>query len=142
MFAKRKIQLGEKNDRTPHPDFEQVNTSVAEYFRKYAVGKSDRMPIDPRTPVTDGRDESEMIEDDSKINHLGCDELDALMEMEANREKFEAAIADIELTQKQAEIFKQATDVLKDPNSTADQKRQAYDDLAELHEKVTRARKT
>lgn len=141
MFAKRKLNLGEKIDRTPHPDFEQVNTSVAEYFRKYAVGKSDKMPVDPRPEVTDGRDESEMIEDDSKINHLGCDDLDALMEMEANREKFEAALADIELTKQQAEVFKNATEVLKNPNATADQKRQAYDDLAELHDKVTRARK-
>lgn len=142
MFAKRKMILGEKLDRTPHQDFEEVNTSVAEYFRKYAVGKSDKMPMDPRPEITDGRDESEMIEDDSKINHLGCDDLDALMEMDANREKFEAALADIELTQKQADIFKQATDVLHDPNSTVEARREAYLDLEELHDKVTRARKT
>lgn len=142
MFARRKLCSGEVHDKARHPDFESVNTSVAEYFRKYAVGKSDKMPVDPRPEITDGRDESEMIEDNSKINHLGCDDLDAMMEMEANKEKFAAALADIELTQKQSEIFKQATDVLNNPNSTPEQKREAYQDLEELHDKVTRARKT
>lgn len=142
MFARRKFCTGEVHDNTRHPDFEQVNTSVAEYFRKYAVGKSDKMPTDPRPEVTDGRDESEMIDDDSKINHLGCDDLDALAEMEANQQKFEAALKDIELTKQQAEVFKHAVDVLNDSNSTADAKREAYQDLEELHEKVTRARKT
>lgn len=141
MFGKRKLETRERCSQTRHPDFEQVNTSVAEYFRKYAVGKSDRMPIDPRSEVTDGRSAEEMLDDDSKINHLGCDDLDALMEMQQNEQKFKEALSEIELSEKQAEVFKSATKILEDPNSTVEQRRDAYESLEELHDKVTRARK-
>lgn len=142
MFAHKNLVTGEKLDKTRHEDYESVNTSVAEYFRKYAVGKSDKMPTDPRIPIEDNRSNDEKIDDDSMINHLSCDDLDALSEMERNREKFEHALKDIELTQKQSEIFQNAVAVLDNPNSTPEQRREAYLDLEEIHDKVTRARKT
>lgn len=128
-------------DTAPHPEYEQRVTSVAEYFRKYAAGKTDQMPQDMRPEISDDRDPDEMLEDDSKINHMSCDELDALMEMQENTEVFEKALQDIELTKNQREQFIKATETIKDPNSSLQDKQEAYAVLEELHEKVTRARK-
>ena len=137
MFKKIENNSFEVLDDTPHPDFEVQNTTVSEYFRKYAVGKVDSMPSDPRSEVTDRRSDDEMISDDSMINHMGCDDLDVLQEMENNREKFEAAINEIELSEKQKEAFLDACAILDKPDSTLEQKREAYDVLEELHDKVT-----
>jgi len=140
MFAKRepkKVKLCSD----PHPDYEQVNTSVSEYFRKYAQGKVDNMPTDSRPTVTDDRPTDEMLNDDSRTNHMSCDDLDALHELEQHREEFEAAINEIELSEKQTKAFKDAVKIIDDPNSTVDQKREAYEVLEELKDKITRARK-
>lgn len=141
MFKRKKCKL-EELELTPHPDFEQVNTSVSEYFRKYSQGKIENLPQDSRPEVTDDRSDADMLNDDSKINHMSCDDLDALMEYEKHRQEFEDAIKDIELTQKQRDVFVSATKVLDDPNSTIEKKREAYEALEELKDKVTRARKT
>lgn len=141
MFKRKKCNL-EELDLTPHPDFEQVNTSVSEYFRKYSQGKIETLPQDTRPEVSDDRTDAEKLVDDSKINHMSCDDLDALQEYEQHRQEFEDAIKDIELTQKQREVFLQATKTLDDPNATLEKKREAYQALEELKDKVTRARKT
>jgi len=140
MFKRKKCNL-EELDLTPHPDYEQVNTTVSEYFRKYSQGKIENLPQDTRPEVTDERSSDEMLNDDSKTNHMSCDDLDVLQEYEQHREEFEKAIQDIELTAKQKEIFLSATAVLDDPNSSADKRREAYQALEELRDKVTRARK-
>lgn len=139
MF-KKSIPTFEPVDTDPHPEYEQRVTSVAEYFRKYAAGKTDQMPQDMRLEVSDVRTADEMLDDDSKINYLGCDDLDALMEMQENAEKFEAALADIELTKNQREAFLAATETIRDANASLQDKQEAYAVLEELHEKVTRAR--
>lgn len=140
MFKRKKCSR-EELDLTPHPDFEQVNTSVSEYFRKYSQGKIENLPTDSRPEVTDDRSPDQMLDDDSKTNHMSCDDLDALQEFEANRSAFEDAIKDIELTAKQRKAFEDATKILDDPNSTLEKKREAYEVLEELKDKVTRARK-
>lgn len=141
MFKRKKTAKVEV-DSTPHPDFEQVNTSVSEYFRKYAHGKIENLPQDSRPEVADDRTSDEMLNDDSKMNHMSCDDLDVLQEYEMHREDFENAIKDIELTKAQAKAFKDACDVLDNPNSSLQQKKEAYEVLEELRDKVTRARKT
>ena len=123
-----------------HPDYESRNTSVSDYFLRFSTGKQDQMPLDPRSEVTDERPDEEKIEDDSLINSLGCDDLDVIMEMEENSKKFQEALADIELTKTQRKQFDDATNVLNNPNSSAEQKYEAYELLKELSDKVTRAR--
>lgn len=140
MFKKRQCTCEHVNS-VRHPEFESHNTSVAEYFRKYSVGKVDMMPTDPRPEVSDQRTETEMLDDDSKINYLGCDDLDALQEMSDNIENFKKAFAEIELTKAQRERFVEATRILDDPNSSMDKKKEAYEMLEELNDKITRARK-
>lgn len=140
MFKKIQNLSYEVVDPTPHPEFESRNTSVSEYFRKYALGKTDQMPQDMRPEVSDDRSSDEMLEDDSKINHMGCDDLDVLQEMNDNAEKFEEALKDIELTKKQRQMFEDATKILNDPNTSLDQKKEAYAVLEEINDKVTRAR--
>lgn len=141
MFARRK-KIFTVPDSTPHPDAEQINTSVSEYFRKYSQGKIENLPTDSRPTVDDQRSPEEMLEDDSKINHLGCDDLDALHEMAAHREEFEAALKDIELTKAQSKAFQDAVKILDDPRASIDEKAEAYEVLRELKDKVTRVRKT
>lgn len=141
MFKRIEVRSGEVLSNTFHKDYERHNTDVAEYFRKYSAGKSDQMPLDPRSQVSDQRPESEMLDDDSIINHMSCDDLDVLREMEEHRAEFEAAFKDIELTKTQRKQFEDATKILDDPNASLDQKREAYMLLDELKEKVTRARK-
>lgn len=141
MFARRSKTFV-KLSSDPHPDAEQVNTSVSEYFRKYSQGKIENLPTDSRPTVSDERTESEMLEDNSKVNHLSCDDLDALQEFNEHRQEFEDAIADIQLTKEQAQRFREATDILDSPKATVDQKREAYEVLEELKNKITRARKT
>lgn len=143
MFKRLENHSFEIVDGTPHPDYEVHETSVAEYFRKYSVGKTDNMPTDPRPECPpDERSETEMLEDDSVINTLGCDDLDVLQEINDNSEKFKAALEDIELTKTQRKQFEEATAIIDDPNASLSQKREAYAVLESLNEKVTRARNT
>lgn len=132
----------EKNSHLLHREHEERNTRVSEYLRKYGQGKIDSMPTDARPQVNDQRTPDEMLDDNTPENHMAFDNLDALMELERKKADFEAAFADIELTQKQKEKFDAAVKVLNDKNSSYEQIKDAERILDELKEakKLKRAR--
>lgn len=142
MFRRDIKHCFEPNSGVLHAEYEERNTRVSEYLRKYGQGKIDSMPIDNRPTVNDSRTVDEMLDDDDVTARLGADNLDVLMELDRKKADFEAAFADIELTQKQKEKFDAAVKVLNDKNSSYEQQQDALRILDELKEakKVTRAR--
>jgi len=132
MFERRKV-VYQHISRVDHPEKQNVNTSVAEYLRKYGTGKIDAMPTDPRPEITDDRSVDEMLSDGFEPG-LGTDELDVLEQINANMERFQKAQDSIEMTQKQKEKFDNALRVLKDPNSSQSDRTHAYAVLDKLCE--------
>lgn len=132
----------EHNSGIMHPEHEERNTRVSEYLRKYGQGKIDSMPTDNRPVVNDSRSVDEMLEDSDITNHMGTDQLDAIMELDRKKADFEYAFADIELTKKQKEKFDAAVKVLNDRNSSYEQRKDAERILNELQDakKVKRVR--
>lgn len=133
----------EHNDGVEHKDYENRNTRVSEYLRKYGQGKIDSLPTDSRPEIHDARSDDEKIDAPTDVtNQMASEQLDILLEMQSKAEDFEKAFADIQLTAKQAEKYKSALKVLKDKNASYEQTLDAYrilDELKESH-KVTRAR--
>lgn len=142
MFKKLKELQYNTVDEKLHPEHQTFDTSVSYYLRKYGTGQLEQLPFDSRREITDDRSVEQMLDDDGLVAGLGTDDLDVLMELDRKREDFENAIQEIELTKKQKVVFDRAMSVLKDPNASIDAKRDAYDLLDELKEKVTRTRAT
>lgn len=143
MSFKRRAPKYESNSGVEHPEFEKRNTRVSEYLRKYGQGKIDTLPTDTRSEVKDERSVDEMLEVDDVTNRMDTEQLDALLEMQAKADDFEAAFKDIELTKTQKQQFDKAVSVLKDKNASYELVSDAYRILEELENKhkVTRARK-
>lgn len=131
----------EPNDGILHSEHESRDTRVSEYLRKYGQGKIDVMPTDSRPQVVDDRSDDEKISDPF-VPSLGTDELDVFQQLEANREKFQAAQADIEMTKKDRVRFDNAIKIINDDNASIDAQRDAYRILEELERKgkVSRVR--
>lgn len=142
MF-KRIKPVFEKVSNARHPEYQSRNTSVSEYLRKYGQGKIDSLPTDSRPEVTDDRSPDDMLADDSRMDHMSYDELDALCDFNAKREDFEKARQEIELNEKQTKAFNDAMEILNDANASSDRKMEAMEVLDELIKsgKVVRARK-
>lgn len=132
----------EKNSGKRHKDYESRNTSVSEYLRKYGTGKLETLPTDTRPEVNDDRSSDDMLNDEF-VEGLGTDELDVLMKIDENKERFQKAIDEVSLTKAQRVKFDNAMKVLNDRNSSTESLRDAYRVLDELEEKgkVKRARK-
>lgn len=134
----------DKLDTTLHLEHETRNTRVSEYLRKYGQGKIDSLPTDTRPEVRDSRTDEEKINEPlSATDSLAADQLDVMLELQENAKRFEDAFAEIELTKQQKEKFDAAIKVLKDSNSSFEQKMDAeriLDELEQSH-KLTRARK-
>lgn len=131
----------EPNDGILHSEHESRDTRVSEYLRKYGQGKIDVMPTDNRPQVVDDRSDDEKISDPF-VPSLGTDELDVFQQLEANREKFQAAQADIDMTKKDRVRFDNAIKIINDNNASIDAQRDAYRILEELERKgkVSRVR--
>lgn len=132
MFERRPV-VYEVISQVEHPEKQNVNTSVAEYLRKYGTGKIDAMPTDPRPEVSDPRSEEEMLADGFEPG-LGTDELDVLQQINENLERFQKAREAIEMNQKQRERFDRALAILKDPNSIQANRSEALAILEEMTE--------
>lgn len=141
MF-KRIEPIAENNSDLDHPEHQTTNTRVSEYMRKYGQGKIDVMPTDPRPEVSDPRDVDDMLNGDDFEPALGTDELDVMMQLDQMRDKYNAAVADIQATEKQKSQFDEAIKVIKDSNSSYEQVSHAYAILEELERKgkISRAR--
>lgn len=140
MFARQKPAF-EHNSLLEHDEHQEMNTRVSEYLRKYGQGKIDELPKDSRPEVSDDRPDDEKLNDEF-VDSLGTDELDVIAQLEAMRERYENAVADIKATEKQKQQFDDAVRVINDANSTPVQVREAYAVLNELESKgkITRAR--
>ena len=141
MFEKRK-PIYEKLSLKEHPEHQEVNTSVAEYLRKYGQGKIDAMPTDPRPEVEDSRTVDEMLDSNEFEPSLGTDELDVLAELERMRAAYNNAEADLKATEKQKEAFDNAVKIINDNNSSTAERAEAFEVLKDLEAKgkIKRAR--
>lgn len=143
-FKRIKSNSFERNSGLVHKDYQVHETRVSDYLRKYGTGHADpsRMPQDRRPEVNDQRDVDDMLGDGFEPQ-LGTDDLDVLMEIDRNKERFAKMREDIELNAKQRESFDAAMKILNDPNSSTHEREKAYEVLKELEQKgkVTRARK-
>lgn len=139
MYKRCKPQY-EVLDATNHPDYEIKDTRVSDYLRKYGSGKIDDLPSSSAPEITDNRSTDQMLAE--PVEHMSTETVDVLMEIEANKERFEKAVQDVNLTAAKKKKFDSAVKVIKNPNSTYDQKREAYSILRNLEEQglITRAR--
>lgn len=130
-------------NKTRHPEYEVKETRVSDYLRKYGTGSVEDLPQSSAPEIKDDRTVEEMLESEFEPS-MATETVDILMEIERNKERFEAAISAMELNEKQKKEFDDAVRVLDDANATTDQKREAYSILQELKDagKITRARKT
>lgn len=117
-----------------HPEAQNVTTSVSEYLRKYGQGKLEELPQDSRPTISDERSVEEMLDDNSRVDEMAFDELDAISELERKRDDFLKARDEIVMTEKDREAAKSAIKILDDPNSSDDQRREAYAVIDELLE--------
>lgn len=133
----------EKNSTVRHPDFEVKETRVSDYLRKYGTGNIEDLPTSSAPEIKDDRSVDEMLDSEFEPS-MATETVDILMLIDENKERFEKAISEMELTQKQKKDFDAAVAVLDDTNSSTDRKREAYAILEELENtgKLTRARKT
>lgn len=134
MFKRSKPVFEPHGANLPHEDYEVVQTRVSDYLRRYGTGQIEAMPQDTRPEIHDERLVDEMLNSDQFEPGLGTDQLDIIMEIEKNRSKFEAAIAEMELTQKQREEFDAAVKILNDANSSVNAREDAYKLLRELEQ--------
>lgn len=125
-----------------HPEYEIKSTRPSDYLRKYGTGKLEDLPQSSAPEVVDGRNVEQMLEDPAGLDHMSTETVDILMEIEANKDKFAAALQARDLSARDKEDFDAAVAVLNDPNSSADRKREAFSILEELYHdgKITRTR--
>lgn len=140
MYKHRK-PVYERVSSERHADFEVKDTRVSDYLRKYGTGHIDDFPTTSAPEVHDDRSEEEMLNSEFEPS-MATETIDILMEIDRNKDRFKAAVDEIELTEKQKKDFNDAMDALDDPNSPLDRKREAYSILQELMNsgKVSRAR--
>lgn len=124
-----------------HPDYEIKDTRVSDYLRRYGTGHLDDLPQTSAPEISDDRTVDEMLDSDFEPS-MSTETVDILMEIEKNKDRFEKAAAELELTKKQRQQYDDAIKVLNDSNAPNDRQREAYSILMELMEKgkVTRVR--
>lgn len=138
----REKPVYEKLDYNNHKDYEIKETRVSDYLRRYGTGHIEDLPQTTAPEVTDDRSVEEML-NDPFVPEMATESVDILNLIEENKERFEKAAREIELTAKQKKRFKDAQSVINNPNSSLDAKREAYSILDELANKglIARARK-
>lgn len=140
MYKKREKHYEKLSDER-HAEFEVKDTRVSDYLRRYGTGHIEDLPTTSAPEVKDDRTEEEMLNSEFEPT-MATESVDILMEIERNKERFEKAVAEIELTASQKKRFDDAVRVLNDDNASIDSKREAYSILQELEDtgKLTRAR--
>lgn len=130
-------------DYTNHPEYEIKETRVSDYLRKYGTGHIDELPTSSAPEIKDDRSVDEMLAEGFEPS-MSTETIDILMEIERNKDRFEAAVAELELTQTQKKEFDDAVKAINDPNTPYDRKIEAYHLLQDLESKgkITRARKS
>lgn len=120
--------------KNKHKDFEIKETRVSDYLRRYGTGHIEDVPQNTAPEVRDDRTVEQMLEEPF-VEHLSTEPVDVIMLIDANRERFEKAFKELELTKTQHKRFKDALSVINNPNASHDSKREAYSILEELSDK-------
>lgn len=111
---------------------QNVNTSVAYFYEKYRTGKIEDLP---RTKLTemppDGRTDDEMLGDEF-IPGLGTDQLDVLTHYKEVRERLDAELAELKVSQKRKKELEDALKVLDSTDATPAQRVQAYQKIESI----------
>lgn len=145
MFTRIKRNSCEANSGLLHKEYQNRETSVAEYYRKYGVGKlnADSMPRDTRPEVSDPRSVDEMLADGFEPS-MGTDPVEVMQELARMRDKLRDAQLDVKATQSDKAKFDAAVKVLNDDNASYEATIDAHRIIDELEKKgkVTRARAT
>lgn len=150
--------------KSNHPEYEIKETRVSDYLRRYGTGHIDDVPQNRAPEVANERVTTAMDtildkkanevarskafevlneETDGFVPHMSTETVDVLEEIEANKERFEKALKDIELTKTASKRYRDALSVINNPNASTDAKREAYSILNGLvADGYARARKT
>jgi hypothetical protein len=123
--------IGEKLSYDNHPEYEIRETRVSEYLRRYGTGHIEDLPQTSAPEVSDERSVDQMLEDEF-TPHMSTETVDVLMMIDENRERFEKAAQDIEMTDKMRQKYENAMRVINDSNASMDAKREAYSVLDSL----------
>lgn len=136
-----------------HSDYEIKETRVSDYLRRYGTGHIDDVPQTKAPEVSNERVSSAMDiildkkaneverskafevlneETDGFVPHMSTETIDVLAEIEANKERFENALKDIQLTKTASKRYNDALAVVNNPNAPLDSKREAYSVLESL----------
>lgn len=128
-------------DYENHPEYEIKETRVSDYLRKYGTGHIEDLPTSSAPEISDNRSVEQML--DEPEPHMSAETVDILMEIERNKERFDKAIDELELTTAQKKQFDDAVEAINDPNAPADRRIEAYRVLEDLEKKgkIARARK-
>lgn len=128
-------------DYNNHPEYEIRETRVSDYLRKYGTGHIEDLPTSSAPEISDNRSVEQML--DEPEPHMSAETVDILMEIERNKERFDNAIDELELTTAQKKQFDDAVEAINDPNAPADRRIEAYRVLEDLEKKgkIARARK-
>lgn len=125
-------RLVEENSSVECVDKQNVNTSVAYFYEKYRTGKIEDLP---RTKLTelppDGRTDDEMLGDEF-IPGLGTDQLDVLTHYKEVRDRLDAELADLKLSQKRKKELEEALQVLDSTNATPSERVKAYQKIESI----------
>ena len=136
-----------------HPEYEIRETRVSDYLRRYGTGHIDDLPqtsapevpnerlskamdsvLDKKASEADKSAAFNVVQEELEgfVPTMSTESIDVLAEIEANRERFEKAAEDIELTATARKKFNAALSVINNPNASLDAKREAYSILDSL----------
>ena len=115
---------GEYNSGKNHPEYEIRDTRPSDFLRKYGQGKLEDLPKTSAPEIVDNRTVDQML--DEPVEHMSTESIDVLMEIEANRDKFDQALKTIELTESARKRYDDALSVINNPNSSPSAKTEAY----------------
>ena len=130
--SKRIKPVGDPLDyQNNHPEYEIRETRVSDYLRRYGTGHIEDLPQNTAPEITDDRTVDEMLSDEF-VPHMSTETVDIMMEIEDNKERFEKAAQEIEMTDAARKKFDAAMAVINNPNSSLESKREAYSILDNL----------
>lgn len=127
----REKPVFERNSGVNHPDYEIKETRVSDFLRRFGTGHIDDLPTTSSPEISDDRTVDEMLSDPF-VPHMSNESVDILSMIEENKDRFDAAFHELELTKSQHKKFKEALSAIKDPNCPFERKREAYSVLEKL----------
>lgn len=148
-----KPQYDDLDYKSNHAEYEIKETRVSDFLRRYGTGHIEDVPQNKAPEISNERVSSAMDtildkkaneverskafevlneETEGFIPSMATETIDVLAEIEANKERFEKAFNEIELTKTASKKYKDALSVINNPNAPLDAKREAYATLDSL----------